>query len=65
MATKRGYYREELKRAQDNLEMCLTHISRVIDAYKDDHPDIADHALQVGDMIVYLIQAIETIRQEI
>lgn len=65
MATQRGYYREELERAIANLEMCLTHLDRVIKAYEKDHPDIAALVREVGNGAAALADLIQTIHDQI
>ncbi len=65
MATKRGYYREELERAVDNLEMALTHLSRIIDAYKDAHPEIAQTVFMTGEGLVTAAEVLKKIHDQI
>lgn len=65
MATMRGYYREELERAVNNLEMALTHLARVIEAYKTDHPDISANVQMIGDAVAQLADLIKAIHDEI
>ncbi len=65
MATARGYYREELQRAIDNLEMALTHLARVVDAYKEAHPEISDKVLECGNGLVMIAEIIRSIHESI
>lgn len=65
MATKRGYYREELERAVDNLEMALTHLSRVVAAYAAAHPDISAQVKMAGDAIVEIALVLKKIHDTI
>lgn len=65
MATKRGYYLEEIDRAISNLEMALTHIARVVEAYKEAHPDISDAAKSCGDGIVVIGETLQQIHEMI
>jgi hypothetical protein len=65
MATKRGYYREELERAVDNLEMCLTHLARVVTAYDKDHPEISVTVKNVGDVIVEAASVLNKVHESI
>lgn len=65
MATKRGYYRGEMLRAIDNIEMALTHITRVIDAYKDPHPEVSETAKQCGDALVMVAETILKLHESV
>lgn len=65
MATQRGYYKEELDRAIKNLEMSLTHLSRVIEAYSEAHPDIAAKVAECGEGIVTIAEVIASINEVI
>jgi len=60
MATMRGYYRSELLRAINNIEMALTHLVRLVLAYAEAHPDIAS---QLDDVCEGLNLAITVIRK--
>lgn len=65
MATKRGYYREELQRSKDNLEMSLTHLYRVIEAYQEAHPEISEQVGMIGNAIVEIAEAIQQLHDSI
>lgn len=65
MATKRGYYREELMRATKNLEMALTHLHRVREAYKEAHPEVSLQVSAVGDGLVIAAELLEKIHESI
>lgn len=65
MATRRGYYRAELLRAVDNIEMALTHLSRVVDAYAPDYPEIAKYVQQIGDALVIITDNIKSLHDSI
>lgn len=65
MATKRGYYREELERSVDNIEMSLTHLARVIEAYEQDHKDISDIIRQAGNALVEVANVIQRVHDQI
>lgn len=65
MATKRGYYREELERSIDNIEMALTHLARVIEAYQKDHKDISDIIAQSGNALVEIASVIQKVHDQI
>lgn len=65
MATRRGYFREELLRSKDNLEMALTHLVRVRDAYEQQHPEVSDKVQLIGDAIVAAAEAIQTLHDSI
>jgi hypothetical protein len=65
MATRRGYYRAELMRAKDNLEMALTHLVRVRDAYDEQHPEVGEAIQQIGDVVVFAGDAIQKIHDNI
>lgn len=65
MATKRGYYKEELNRAVDNLEMALTHLARLVEAYGPYHPEIAEQVRLIGNAIVEIATAIKTVQESI
>jgi hypothetical protein len=65
MATKRGYYLEELTRSVDNIEMSLTHLARVIDAYKDPHPEISQAVAECGNVLVKVAENILKIKEAI
>lgn len=65
MATKRGYYREEIRRTIDNLEMGLTHLARLVDAYKDPHPELAEAFKQVGDALVLCAETLQKLHDTV
>lgn len=65
MATKRGYYRAELLRAIDNIEMALTHITRIIEAYEKDHKDVSQMATQIGQMLVTVGELVQRLHDSI
>lgn len=65
MATKRGYYREELERAVDNLEMALTHIARVVTAYQEAHPEVSQVAESAGNAIVEVAIVLKKLHESI
>lgn len=65
MATKRGYYRAELLRAIDNLEMALTHLVRVRDAYEEKHPEITERVQAVGDGLVIAAEVLKALHESI
>lgn len=65
MATQRGYYKEELKRSVDNIEMALTHLDRVINAYKEAHPEISDLVQACGDALVMVADNLNKINETI
>lgn len=61
MATKRGYYREELIRSVDNIDMCLTHLARVVVEYQTAHPEISDKITQVALALIEIQKIITAI----
>ena len=65
MATQRGYYREEMERATNNIEMALTHLTRVMDAYRDAHPDISEAIKQCCDAIVMVGETVLSIHDSV
>lgn len=65
MATERGYYRSELLRAIENIEMSLTHLSRVVGAYEKDHKDVSDMVLSIGNALVHLAELIKSVHDTI
>ncbi len=65
MATKRGYYREEMLRAIANIEMALTHLSRIIEAFTPQHPEIASQIKELGDALVGIAEILGAIRDRI
>lgn len=65
MATQRGYYKEELVRSVSNIEMALTHLTRVISAYAEPHPEIAEPIAQIGDLLVMAAETIAKINETI
>lgn len=65
MATQRGYYKEELRRSIDNIEMALTHLARVVAAYQEAHPDIAKSVRECGDALVTVGEVITKIEERI
>jgi hypothetical protein len=65
MATQRGYYREELERTITNLEMALTHIARVVEAYQEAHPEISDKAAECGNALLMVAEVIQSIHESI
>lgn len=65
MATKRGYYRGEIIRAIDNLEMALTHLVRVRDAYEKAHPEVSERVQAVGDGLVIAAEVLKALHEMI
>lgn len=65
MATKRGYYREEMERAVSNLEMALTHLVRVGGAYSEAHPEVTEKINEVCEALVTIGEIIQSIHDNI
>lgn len=65
MATMRGYYKEELARSINNIEMALLHLTRLVDAYNKDHPDISEALSECGDALVIIAETIAKVRETI
>lgn len=65
MATMRGYYLEEFDRATNNLEMCLTHLARIVEAYKEAHPEVSNPVKECGDAIVIIAETLIKIKETI
>jgi len=65
MATKRGYYREELERAVTNLEMALTHLVRVGLAYSEPHPEITEKVNEICEALASIGEIIQSIHDNI
>lgn len=65
MASKRGYYKEELRRSIDNIEMALTHLTRVIEAYNKDHPEISNPVSECGNALVLVGETLGKIEESI
>jgi hypothetical protein len=65
MATRRGYYRAELERANNHVEIILMHLARVLEAYGPQHPEIALMAEEIGDALVKVHEAIYKIHEMI
>lgn len=61
MATSRGYYLQELRRAKVNVDMIYRHLDRVLEAYSQDHPDIAVAAGAIMDALVLIEDTIDKI----
>lgn len=64
MATKRGYLLGELDRSQANIEMCVTHLDRIIEAYKDVYPEVAASLLQIALALVELKELLGQFREK-
>ncbi len=65
MATKRGYYREELRRSIDNIEMALTHLARFIEAYDKQHPEYSNMIKEAGNTLVKTAEFISEVHDVI
>ena len=65
MATQRGYYREELERAIANIEMSLTHLARLIEAYSQPHPEVSEKLLECGNALTMVAEVIQSVHDEI
>jgi len=65
MATRRGYYRAELLRAIENIVMALTHLTRVVDAYAKDYPEISKYTQQIGEALVVIAENIQSLHDSI
>lgn len=65
MATRRGYMRAELLRAEENIGMALTHLVRVRDAYDEQHPEVGQAIQQIGDALVKCAEAIQQVHDNV
>lgn len=65
MATQRGYMRSELLRAIENITMALTHLARIVDAYKVHHPEVSQYAQNIGDALVTIAENIQSLHDSI
>lgn len=65
MSTARGYYREELRRAINNICMCLTHLERVEKAYKEYHPEISQSVYALITLLITIAETLEEIHDQI
>ncbi len=65
MATRRGYYRGELLRAVENITMALTHLTRIVEAYEKDYPEISHHVQEIGDAMVAIADLIKALHDTI
>jgi hypothetical protein len=65
MATRRGYYRAEMKRAVANIEMALTHLVRLIEPYSQAHPEISSAIEDICSALVAIGEAIEKVHDSI
>ena len=65
MATQRGYYREEMERAANNINMALTHLVRVVEAYAEAHPEVSQAITAAGDGLVVARDVILQVREAI
>lgn len=65
MATQRGYYREELERSVNNVEMALTHLVRVGAAYSEAHPEVTEKVNEVCEALATIGEIIQSIHDSI
>lgn len=65
MASARGYYKEEMNRSIDNIEMALTHLARVVEAYQQAHPEIAEKIKECGDGLVMIAEIIRSVEESV
>lgn len=65
MATQRGYFKEELNRAVNNIEQTLTHVSRLVEPYAEAHPEISAYAAAICDALVEIGENIQQLNERI
>lgn len=65
MATKRGYYLQELERAKDNLNLIFTHVYRFEQAYRPAHPELADVALSIIETLSLIDDTLQKLHDSI
>ena len=63
--TSRKLYKRELDRIVGNMEWALTHLARFIEAYSEHHPDLAAQAGTIGEGVVYLIDAVKKLNDQV
>ena len=63
--TSRKLYKRELVRIIGNMEWALTHLGRFIEAYSEHHPDLASQAAAIGEGVVYLIEAVKKLNDQV
>lgn len=63
--TSRKLFKRELQRIIGNLEWGLTHLNRFIEAYAEHHPDLSAQAVTIGQGIVYLIEAVKNLDEQV
>ena len=57
--------RRKLQSAMDNLDNPVTHLAWFIEQYHEDHPEYAQAAIDIIDILKQLHDQIERIRNEI
>lgn len=59
MATKRGYIRQELKRANNNLDKVLLHFGNLKPLFDDEYPKVSESIVLLGVTVANLQQVLE------
>lgn len=59
----RQTYKREIERAANNLDMPMTHLLRVVEAYKEHHPDIANYAEVIAQTLANAQEAINNLNK--
>lgn len=65
MATRRGYFRSEIIRANVDLSSSTVHLVRVRDAYAEQHPEVSEAIQMVLDAIVKSVEVLQTVHDSI
>lgn len=63
--TKRVLYKQELRRAINNLGWCLLHLMRVIEAYQEAHPEIAEGLTALAVAIQDIAEMLESFEEKV
>ena len=63
--TSRKLFKRELERIIGNMEWALTHLARFIEAYSEFHPDLSAQAVSIGEGIIFLIDAVKKLDEQV
>lgn len=65
MASKRGYIRQEFKRANANLDKVLLHFGNIKPLFEEEYPQVGNTIVLLGVTVANLQQVIEQLHENL
>lgn len=63
--SRRILYKQELRRAINNIAWAITHLARVTEAYEEAHPEISEALLAVMSALNDLAELIASLEEKV